>query len=142
MDQPVDAPKTPEISKESAEKDKKILTPAQVENLRKMREKKAIKKKAVELLNEQGKTVPQAPAPTPAPASGLSESDLREAIELKKYLQNYLAYKDAKKAHRESKSRAQSVSVYDKYGEYVNEPSPREHVHAPAYSGGFYKINR
>jgi hypothetical protein len=107
--------KTP---KESVEKSKS-LTPAQIAHLAKMREKKAVKKKAAEMLRDMKQpaenvahvapptqptpaaTAPVAPqvvAPVaPTQVTQNTPSIDPELYELKTYLKQYMQYKDAKK---------------------------------------------
>lgn len=113
-----------ETVKEPVEK-RKVLTEKQLANLQRMREQKAIKRKAEEMLKERERqtetptpAAPPAPrepaafpakttpAPTAAPAAAPSHlvdaSSYRSAgdpelYELKEYLKAYMQYKDQKK---------------------------------------------
>lgn len=106
-----------ETHKEPVEK-KKVLTEKQLANLQRMREQKAIKRKAEEMIKERERatdTPAPAPAPAPVPAPGPAPSHASavdpEVRELKEYLKAYMNYKDEKK-RRKAEAGANSGDMY------------------------------
>lgn len=103
------------------EKKKRVMTPAQLANLEKMRHKKAVKTEAKKLI--QSEITPQ----TFVGANGSNEflqvrqkyeQDLEEVREIKNYLKDYFAYKQEKndlKKKRNASPEAESPQYYMEY---------------------------
>lgn len=109
------------VEPQVVEKKKRVMTPAQLANLEKMRHKKAVKTEAKKLIKSE--ITPQ----TFVGANGSNEilqvrqkyeEDLEEVREIKNYLKDYFAYKQQKndlKKKRNASPEAVSPEYYMEY---------------------------
>lgn len=100
------------------EKKKRVMTPAQLANLEKMRHKKAVKTEAKKLI--QSEITPQ----TFVGANGSNEllqvrqkyeQDLEEVREIKNYLKDYFAYKQEKNDLKKKRNASPEPQYYMEY---------------------------
>jgi hypothetical protein len=100
------------------EKKKRVMTPAQLANLEKMRHKKAVKTEAKKLI--QSEITPQ----TFVGANGSNEllqvrqkyeEDLEEVREIKNYLKDYFAYKQQKNDLKKKRNASPEPEYYMEY---------------------------
>jgi hypothetical protein len=114
------------VEPQVVEKKKRVMTPAQLANLEKMRHKKAVKTEAKKLIQSDMAPLPQ----TFVGANGSNEilqvrqkyeQDLEEVREIKNYLKDYFAYKQEKndlKKKRNASPAKDYVSQPEYYMEY------------------------
>lgn len=106
------------VEPQVVEKKKRVMTPAQLANLEKMRHKKAVKTEAKKLI--QSEITPQ----TFVGANGSNEllqvrqkyeEDLEEVREIKNYLKDYFAYKQQKNDLKKKRNASPEPQYYMEY---------------------------
>lgn len=106
------------VEPQVVEKKKRVMTPAQLANLEKMRHKKAVKTEAKKLI--QSEITPQ----TFVGANGSNEllqvrqkyeQDLEEVREIKNYLKDYFAYKQEKNDLKRKRNASPEPEYYMEY---------------------------
>jgi hypothetical protein len=108
------------VEPQVVEKKKRVMTPAQLANLEKMRHKKAVKTEAKKLIQSDMAPLPQ----TFVGANGSNEilqvrqkyeQDLEEVREIKNYLKDYFAYKQEKNDLKKQRNASPEPEYYMEY---------------------------
>lgn len=108
------------VEPQVVEKKKRIMTPAQLANLEKMRHKKAVKTEAKKLIQSDMAPLPQ----TFVGANGNNEiyqmrqkyeEDLEEVREIKNYLKDYFEYKQQKNDLKRKRNASPEPDYYMEY---------------------------